>query len=69
MQKRNDKPEPMAWAVYCPRGQEFDYLIFHDLQSAYDYAGEKTLEDGEPEVEILPLFPGGPIVVKSDDLP
>lgn len=51
--------EPMAYAVFCPIGHEFDYLIFTELQDAENKVveQEEMLKKGEPTPEIIPLYP------------
>jgi len=46
---------PMAYAVYCPIGSEFDYMVFANLDEAY-FEVNKDLCEGDPEPEIIPLY-------------
>jgi hypothetical protein len=36
------KATPLAWLVYCPRGNEFDSFLFDDKEDAYDKSMEFT---------------------------
>lgn len=45
--------KPMAFAVYCPIGHEFDFLVYTEELEAQDQAGEMG-------TEVIPLYPKPP---------
>ena len=57
---QDDRPEPHAWMVSCPKDHEFDYLVFCEEVAAHDEASmfDEALDvpDGTHKVE--PLFRG-----------
>lgn len=47
--------EPMAWAVFQPKGCEYDFMVYPDRESAEFDVG-RDAED-EEQREIIPLYP------------
>jgi hypothetical protein len=57
----SDDRHPMAWLVYCPDGEEFDYLVFAEKRDAENRAaGYAELHHADHEWAIIPLFAGEP---------
>lgn len=46
--------EPKAYMIYCNPGEEFDYLVFLDLDQA-TLELEKRIDDGD-DPKIIPLY-------------
>jgi hypothetical protein len=69
----NEAPKPIAWAVFMPRGHEYDFKLFTYENEAHDEVGmiEQDVIDGceieegyIPEVTPLyPKWPGQPLEV------
>jgi len=57
MEKKTE--EPWAYAVYCPKGHEFDYLVFIERQDAENEVCDQDiyLEGGALVPKIIPLYP------------
>ena len=53
----SDKVEPHAWMVSCPKGHEYDYMVFWEEQGAQDEAAIfdecEDVPDGTYQVEPL----------------
>jgi hypothetical protein len=58
-------PEPMAYAVFCPKGSEFDYKIFPYKRDAEDEI-DCQLADGHERPDVIPLIAGQPIKDADD---
>lgn len=51
--------DPWAYAILCRPGEEFDYLVFPDLENATHERDARCDELGEGETEpvVIPLYP------------
>lgn len=58
IQKLDKSLEPMAYAVFMPKGHEFDYKIFPTFEDADSECIdiEDSLEEGEEAPKPIPLF-------------
>lgn len=53
--------KPQAWMVFCPKGHEFDYMVFPDKDGAetHAYFLNDDCPEGESPYEAIPLYAVG----------
>ena len=58
IEKLDKTLEPMAYAVFMPKGHEFDYKVFPTFEEADDECIDiaDSLEEGEIAPKPIPLF-------------
>lgn len=63
----NDIERARAWWVPCPKGHEFDYMVFTEEVDAIDKAGEFLTESEDPSDgwEIAPLYAGKSVKIND----